>query len=162
MHNSRKLDDLHPLVAAKAARLIGSCALEGIELIVLSTLRDEEWQARRYRFGREDLGPDVHATLPMGHVLTDNRPGWSFHHYGLAFDAWPAMDARIITSFGHPDWERCWRVIRRLARDRAINLRLGSDVKLSSGRREWGHFHYTAGLSIEAIRAGERLPDIEI
>jgi len=162
VNNSRSLQDLHPIVAAKAGRLIGACAGQGIELFVLSTRRDEEFQALRYAFGRDEPGPDVHASLPMGHVITDNRPGWSFHHYGLAFDVWPAMGSRMITSFSHPDWERCWRVIRLLARDRRINLRQGSDAKLSTGRREWGHFHYSAGLSIEAVRAGERIPDVEI
>jgi hypothetical protein len=160
--NSRSLHDLHPIVSAKAARLIGACSLEGIELMVLSTRRDEEEQRLRYILGREEHGPDVHASLPFGHVITDNPPGWSFHHYGLAFDAWPLVNSRVITSFSHPDWDLCWRVIRRLARDRSVNLRQGSDAKLSTGRREWGHFHYSAGLSIEAVRAGERIPDVEI
>jgi hypothetical protein len=53
-------------------------------------------------------------------------------------------------------------VVRTIARDRSINLRLGSDHKLSTGMREWGHFHYSAGLSIEAVRAGERLPEVDI
>jgi hypothetical protein len=162
VENSRSLQDLHPLVAAKAVRLIGACASEGIELIILSTTRDHEFQEQRYALGRTEVGTDTHHPLPMGHVATDNRPGWSFHHYGLAFDVWPAMASRIITSFSHPDWERCWKVVRALARDRSINLRQGSDHQLSTGRREWGHFHYSAGLSIEAVRAGERVPDVEI
>lgn len=149
-------------MAAKAARLIGTCSLEGIELIVLSTLRDEEFQAERYAIGRTEPGSDVDIHLPMGHVATDNPPGWSFHHYGLAFDVWPIIGSRVVFRFSQPDWNRCWRVIRTIARDRSINLRQGSDRKLETGQREWGHFHYSAGLSIEAIRAGEKLPEVEI
>jgi hypothetical protein len=160
--NSRSLQDLHPLVAAKASRLIGTCALEGIELIVLSTLRDEEFQAERYAIGRTEQGADVHTSLPMGHVATDNPPGFSYHHFGLAFDVWPIIKSRVVIRFSQPDWNRCWRVIRTIARDRSINLRQGSDHKLDTGQREWGHFHYSAGLSIEAIRAGERIPDVVV
>lgn len=149
-------------MAAKAARLIGTCSLEGIELIVLSTLRDEEFQAERYAYGRTEQGPDANIRLPMGHVATDNPPGWSFHHYGLAFDVWPIIKSRVVIRFTAPDWDRCWRVIRTIARDRSINLRQGSDTKLLTGQRDWGHFHYSAGLSIEAIRAGERLPEVDI
>lgn len=150
------------MVAAKAARLISTCNLQGIELLVLSTLRDEEAQAERYAIGRTEEGMDVHDRLPMGQVASDNPPGWSFHHYGLAFDVWPIIHSRVVIRFSEPYWDRCWRVIRTIARDRSINLRQGIDHKLSTGTRDWGHFHYSAGLSIEAIRGGEKLPEVEL
>jgi len=160
--NSRRLEDLHPLVATKAVRLITACVDHGIELIILSTRRDAEEQAFRYSIGREEKGPVVTVDRPMGHVITDNPAGFSYHEHGLAFDAWPLVRSRVVTSYEEPDYSNVWRVIRRLARDRSINLQHGGDVKLSTGRRQWEHFHYSAGLSIEAIRAGERLPDVAI
>jgi hypothetical protein len=160
--NSRKLDALHPIVATKAVRLITALADQGIEMIILSTLRDAEEQAARYAIGREEKGPVITSARPMGHVITDNPAGFSFHEYGLAFDAWPLVRSRVVTSYEAPDYDLVWRVIRRLSADRSINLQHGGSWKLSTTRRQWEHFHYSAGLSIEAIRAGEKLPDVQI
>jgi peptidoglycan L-alanyl-D-glutamate endopeptidase CwlK len=161
MKSSRTLQDLHPIVAAKVSRLIVACKHQGIEMMITCTYRDEEMQAERYALGRTVIGPNARAR-PMGHVVTDNPPGFSYHHYGLACDMWPLVQNRVITDWNEPEWAQVWRVIRYLAHDRAINLRDGGNYPLASGRRSWGHFHYSAGLSIEAIRAGERLPDVEI
>lgn len=142
--------------------MINACYDDGIEMLILSTKRDEEQQAIRYKIGRETPGQHHAPSRPLGHVATDHPPGFSFHHFGLAIDMWPIVDSIVIWDFSNPIYARVWRVVRRLARDPAINLRAGSEYKLSTGIREWGHFWYSAGLSIEAIRAGERLPDVQI
>ena len=162
MENSTRIDDLHPIVQGKALRLQRALLDQGVGLIFLSTWRDGEWQAARFAIGRTERGPNVSPARPMGAILTGAAPGYSFHEHRLAFDAWPIVHGRVITSWAEPDYTQVWKLVRRLARDPSINLRHGANVAGESTRREWEHFWYSAALSIEQIRAGERLPDVDV
>ena len=77
MIDSRDIKDLHPIVASLAKTLIERAKNElGIKLLITSTLRDNECQAKLYAKGRTAPGPKV----------TNAKPGQSFHNYGVAFD----------------------------------------------------------------------------
>ena len=86
MINSRDLADLHPLVAAKARALLARCEALGIDLLVTSTYRDGEAQAKLYAQGR---------TAP-GHIVTHARPGQSFHNWRVAFDIVPLRHGKPV------------------------------------------------------------------
>jgi peptidoglycan LD-endopeptidase CwlK len=64
MINSRDLDDLHPLVAAKARDFLARCHAEGIDILVTSTYRDAEAQAKLYAQGRTSPGKIVTRAKP--------------------------------------------------------------------------------------------------
>lgn len=162
MKNSRSLDDLHPIVALKARRLFETVAAQGIEMIVVSTLRDEEMQHQLYGIGRAQPGIQPVPARPNGWVVTDNPGGYSFHQYGLAFDAWPIVNGRLATSFAMPEWG-VWAAIREACSSRGISLVMGNPKrKPATHPREWWHFQYTAGLSIEDVRKGATLPDVQL
>ncbi len=88
MINSRKISDLHPVVQEQCRHFIESCAEQGIDVIITSTLRDNDSQAALYAQGRSRPGP----------VVTNAKPGTSAHNYGLAFDFCPIVN-------GKADWK---------------------------------------------------------
>ena len=141
MINSRSLDDLNPLVAAKARDLVARCQAEGIDLLVTSTYRDQESQAKLYAQGR---------TAP-GRIVTNAKPGQSFHNWRVAFDVVPLRH-------GKPIWDTSgtnrllWQQIGAL----------GESVGLEwAGRwpkfRELAHFQFTGGLTLADFQAWKLL-----
>jgi peptidoglycan L-alanyl-D-glutamate endopeptidase CwlK len=81
MINSRSLDDLRPDVKAKAIEFLYRCHLQGIDVIVTSTLRDLESQEALYAQGRTKKGA----------IVTNAPPGFSYHNFGVAFDFCPIL-----------------------------------------------------------------------
>lgn len=84
MINSRRPEDLRPEVRKLCEQFLAQCLTRGIDVIITSTLRDEESQAALYAQGR---------TRP-GHRVTNAAPGFSFHNYGLAFDFCPIVNGK--------------------------------------------------------------------
>lgn len=162
MKLSRSPDDLHPLLQLKLRRLQEQLQPIGIELLIVSTLRDEAAQNALFALGRAEHGPNPTPKQPKGGIVTDNSGGYSFHQYGLAFDAWPMVNGRLITTFAMPDW-RIWAIIKETCAVRGIGLVMGNPKREPrTHAREWWHFQYTAGLTIEDVRAGAQLPDVNL
>lgn len=84
MINSRKIDDLLPEVAQKCQLFLEKCSEAGIDVIITSTYRDMESQARLYEQGR---------SLP-GAIVTNAKAGDSFHNYRCAFDFVPVVNGK--------------------------------------------------------------------
>ena len=146
MADSRKLEDLHPRVRAMAQRLLDDAAKAGIPLTVTFTLRSMETQAALYAQGR---------TKP-GKVVTNARPGYSFHNFGLALDVVPTELLKL------PKWgdtpatqKRANELWSRLgAIGKAIGFRWGGDFKSIKDRP---HFEWSGDLALADLRAGTRL-----
>lgn len=141
MINSRKLDDLHPLVKEKCLSFISACHDENIDVIITSTYRDNESQSHLYNIGR---------TQP-GRKVTNARPGYSFHNHRVAFDFVPIKngkaqwsDIKLIEKCGHIaeecglEWAGRW-----------------------IGFKELLHCQYTSGLSIHDFIAGRNLDTLK-
>lgn len=139
MINSRKIDDLLPIVAEKARLFKLACAEQGIDIIITSTYRDHESQAALYAQGR----------TKAGQVVTNAKPGQSFHNYRIAFDFAPVVNGKVP-----------WK-------DAALFLRcgqIGESVGLEwAGRwtkfREAAHFQYTGGLTLKDLQAGKQIKE---
>ena len=137
MINSRDLEDLHPKVAAMAKELITRCQAEGIDLLVTSTYRDAEAQASLYAQGR---------TKP-GKIVTNAKPGESFHNWWVAFDVVPLRHGKPVWNTTGSDGE-LWEQVGIL----------GESVGLEwAGRwrkfREMPHFQFTGGLTLAEFEA---------
>lgn len=154
MINSRRIEDLHPTVAAMAFNLLSKCKQAGIDIIITSTYRDHESQAALYAQGR---------TAP-GRKVTNARPGQSWHNWRLAFDVVPLRN-------GKPVWGTAGNGIDNdPTDDDRDDLELwqrvgaiGESVGLEwAGRwtsfREFPHFQYTGGLTLADMQAGKTLP----
>jgi len=87
MINSRSLDELTPEVKAMCEKFIQACAAVGIDILITSTYRDKESQQALYNQGRTKAGK----------VVTNAKPGYSYHNYRVAFDFVPIVN-------GKPQW----------------------------------------------------------
>lgn len=86
MINSRKIEDLRPDVRVLATKFIEEAAKQGIDVLIYSTLRDNESQAELYAKGRTTAGP----------IVTNARPGESAHNYGCAWDCVPIVHGKAM------------------------------------------------------------------
>lgn len=140
MIDSRKLEDLDPLVQVMAKQLLEVAAESGIKLILTSTYRDHEKQQALYDQGR---------TTP-GKIVTNAKPGQSFHNWRVAFDVVPVENGKAI-------WDNngLWNKIGALGRD--MGLEWGGDW---TSFKDKPHFQLTGGLSLEDFQAGRQLSDV--
>lgn len=96
------------------------------ELTIVSGYRSLEEQERLYRQGRED----------PGEIVTNAKPGTSWHNYALAFDVTPPSEA------AGREGER-------------LGLRWGGRFR---SFKDPNHFEYHPGLTLDDAAAGRRPP----
>jgi len=137
MKNSRNIDDLLPVVAVKARAFVAACAAAGIDVLITSTMRDGEAQAALYAQGR---------TTP-GKVVTNAKPGQSWHNHAYAFDFVPIVNGKAM-----------WNDTRAFDRCGAIAESVGLEW---AGRwtrfKEAAHCQYTGGLTLADLQAGRKV-----
>lgn len=85
-----RLAKLHPAISAEALAIATSLWQAGVWLRVTHTFRTWEEQAALYAKGR---------SMP-GRVVTNAKPGQSYHNYGLA------LDFTVLTPQGKVSWDR--------------------------------------------------------
>jgi peptidoglycan L-alanyl-D-glutamate endopeptidase CwlK len=137
MINSRNIDDLHPKVADMCRQFKAKCQDTGIDIVITSTYRDHESQAALYAQGR----------TKAGQVVTNAKPGQSFHNYRIAFDFAPIVNGKVP-----------WK-------DLVLFLEcgeIGESVGLEwAGRwrkfKEYAHFQYTGGLTLKDLQADKQI-----
>lgn len=137
MINSRKPTDLLPKVQTLCEEFIQRCADAGIDVLITSTYRDNESQAELYAQGR---------TKP-GKIVTNAKPGDSYHNYRCAFDFVPIVN-------GKPRWN-----------DLATFTKCGEiaeGVGLEwAGRwttfKELAHCQFTGGLTLADLKSGKQI-----
>lgn len=140
MINSRSLSELHPACKAKAEKFLELANANGIDLLVTSTYRDLESQAVLFAQGR---------TKP-GAIVTNARPGQSWHNWRCAFDVVPIKNGKPVWGTAGSDGD-IWRKIGEL----------GESVGLEwAGRwtgkfRELAHFQYSGGLTLAQLQQGK-------
>lgn len=137
MLNSRKIEDLHPLVAAKCRAFVGACHAAGIDVLVTSTYRDAESQAALYAQGR----------TAAGRVVTNAAPGQSFHNWRVAFDFVPIVA-------GKAQWDdlgafkRCGEIAEGVGLEWAGRWQRFPEM---------AHCQFTGGLTLADFQAGKQL-----
>lgn len=112
-----------------AEKLIALCEAEGIELLVTSTLRTFEEQAKLYAMGR---------TAP-GNKVTNARPGESLHNFGCAVDVVPLVHGKAV-------WDNnMWPLIGMLGEK--LGLTWGGRWKF----KDLPHFQLTLGVTLAEL-----------
>lgn len=139
---SRRLEDLHPIVAAKVRAFLGLAEQAGIPLLVTQTYRSPEEQAALYAKGRDAEGRIVDATK----VVTNAPPGTSAHEYGMAVDVVP------LKPNGKPWWTApagIWNQLYKLAEQvglDALGDRWGEYVSWDKGHFQEPGWKYLKSL----------------
>jgi peptidoglycan L-alanyl-D-glutamate endopeptidase CwlK len=135
--SSRKLEDLSPKVEKLCREFIALCAKNNIEILITCTYRSLEEQALLYRQGR---------SVP-GHIVTNAKPGFSYHNYKLAFDFVPIVNGKAVWN-DKKLFDKCGEI--------------GESVGLEwAGRwtrfREADHMQLTEGITLAQLRLGAKI-----
>jgi peptidoglycan L-alanyl-D-glutamate endopeptidase CwlK len=138
MINSRDLNELLPVVKAKAEAFIEACKQNDIDLLVTSTYRDIESQNELYAQGR----------TKDGKIVTNAKGGESFHNYRCALDVVPLVA-------GKPDWDGSHPIWKKVAEiGESIGLEWAGNWK---SFKEQAHFQFTNGLTLSDLKAGKKI-----
>lgn len=155
MLTSRKIDDLATPAKIRAFKFIDEARLAGIDLIVTCTRRDFDAQAALYARGRTRAQLDavcLHDVQPApGPIVTNARPGDSYHQYDCALDVVPLRDGKCVWNTTGADGD-LWQQLGAIGE--ACGLEWAGRWK---HMREMAHFQYTGGLVLADFRAGKRL-----
>jgi peptidoglycan L-alanyl-D-glutamate endopeptidase CwlK len=128
----RNIATLEPVTAKLATELLRRLAAEGYTFKVTSGTRTFEEQARLYAQGR---------TAP-GQRVTNARPGYSWHNFGLAFDV------TLFQGDKNPVWEHsAYTLAGQIGKD--LGLRWGGDFRSLIDRP---HFERPIGLTLAEAR----------
>lgn len=138
MINSRKIDDLLPVVQGKVLAFIKLCQENDIDILITSTYRDNESQNALYAQGR---------TAP-GKKVTNAQAGQSWHNYRCAIDVVPMRNGKPVWDGNDPVWKK----VGELGEEAGLEW-AGRWVKF----KEMAHFQYTGGKTMAQLKAGEKI-----
>jgi peptidoglycan L-alanyl-D-glutamate endopeptidase CwlK len=141
MINSRKIDDLHPILTKLCLDHIHACKKEGIELLITSTYRDHESQNALYAQGR---------TKP-GNKVTNAKGGESWHNFRVAYDVVPLRNGKPVWGTKGEDL-KIWQRVGEIGK--SLGLEWAGDWKTF---KEFPHFQYTKGYTLAQFRNGATL-----
>ena len=141
MITSRDLKELSPAVRTRAEKFVADCEAEGIDLVVTCTYRDDEAQDALYAQGRTVKGIRV----------TNAKAGQSFHQFRVALDVVPMRNGKPVWNTSGEDG-KLWKRVGAIGK--SCGFEWAGDWKTF---KEYPHFQYTAGLTLEQLRNG-RVP----
>ena len=115
---------------------------------VAQGMRSMEEQLSLYAKGRTLSGGKWSVTSP-GEVVTNAKPGLSFHCYGLAFDAaWSGLDP-YLQKETRAEQEELWRLYGEVGKSHGFKW--GGDFRLANGARDLPHLEMAYGLSLAEL-----------
>lgn len=136
--SAAKLAQVDARVRTAAMALIKKAFAEGIYVQYSAGFRGAAEQQKAYNQGR---------TTP-GQIITNARPGESYHNYGLAVDYF------LLSANGKTG---LWTVNAKWRRVAAIGKSLGFEWGGDwTGFRDYPHLQMTGGLTISQLQAGKR------
>lgn len=138
----RRLDDLLPVVRAKAEAFLAAADEAGIKLVVTCTYRSPEEQDALYALGRSQ----------PGRIVTNARGGDSMHNYRVALDVVPLRGNKPVWGTSGADGE-LWRKVGELGEAAGLEWSGRWTGKL----KETAHFQYTGGKKLSFFKSGGSL-----
>lgn len=134
-----------------AEQLLEQAKHAGIPLTVTFTRRSMETQAALYAQGR----------TTGGRVVTNARPGYSYHNFGLAIDIVPTELLDLPKWGDTPAYQvrtdELWNRVGAIGK--AIGFRWGGEFRTI---RDRPHFEWSGELTLADLRAGARLQVAEV
>src|SRR5690348_1176683 len=96
-----RLKQVHPVLADKIRQLSENLSAQGITIRVTQGMRSWVDQLNLWLKGRDRQGNIVDPKA----VVTNAKPGYSWHCFGLAVDVAPMVDGVPDWDIKHPVWQ---------------------------------------------------------
>lgn len=110
------ISKLHPALRTDAIQAWEEAQAEmpdHIKIQINSTLRTFDEQQHLYNLGRTVVNTDGKtAKKPMGNIVTNAKPGSSYHNYGLAFDFHMVTNGKMDWVVG-PNWMKVVAIMKK-------------------------------------------------
>ncbi|MGE6376027.1 peptidoglycan-binding protein [Peribacillus muralis] len=138
---------MNPVVKASAVEMIQRAYTEGIKVQLSAGHRSMEEQAVLYGQGRVYSYNGKNYSNPAKPVVTNAKPGQSYHNFGLAIDFF------IVSDDGT---KAIWTVNSRWKRVAAIGKELGFEWGGDwRAFKDYSHLEMTGGLTYTQLQAGK-------
>lgn len=106
--SEQRLATLHPAIKQDVRRFINKAEDQGMKLRITSGYRDFMEQQMLYNKGRDTgitgLLSDIFSSSTPTGIVTNAKPGQSYHNYGLGFDVVEMKDGQPI--WDNPNWPK--------------------------------------------------------
>lgn len=142
---SRKLTDLNQTIQQMAKQWLELCAERELDVLVTQTRRSFDEQDKLYAQGR---------TAP-GNIVTNARPGDSYHNYDCAIDFVPMRHGKPVWEASTTEDRRLWYAAGSYAE--AVGFEWAG--RWTGKLRELCHIQFTAGKTLDQLKA-ERQKEI--
>lgn len=132
--SQERLKTVHPLLAGKIYSLQQLCSIGNSAMLIRVTEGYRSWERQQELYDQGRAFP--------GKIVTNAKPGYSWHQFGLAVD--------IVPMVGNiPDWNpdnTVWRDMLAIADKLGLVHVNIADRK--GTHRDWPHFQLTGGLPV--------------
>lgn len=126
-----RLNEVHPILAQKIRIMADALIQQEPSIIIRVTQGMRTWDEQQALYDKGRITP--------GPIVTEARPGYSYHQYGLAVDVVPLMPLGPNWNVTDPVWQKI--------------VAAGLDQGLVSGSawktfKDWPHFQLTGALPV--------------
>ncbi|MFJ7928937.1 peptidoglycan-binding protein [Peribacillus sp. NPDC096448] len=139
---------MNPVVKASALEMVERAYNEGITVQISAGYRSMEEQANLYGQGRVYSYNGINYSNLAKPIVTNAKPGQSYHNYGLAIDFF------IVSDDGR---RAIWKVDSKWQRvsaiGKALGFKWGGDW---SSFKDYPHLEMTGGLSYKQLQSGKK------
>ncbi|MFS0765621.1 peptidoglycan-binding protein [Peribacillus phoenicis] len=139
---------MNPVVKASALEMVERAYNEGITVQISEGYRSLEEQAALYGQGRVYSYNGKNYSNLAKPIVTNAKPGQSYHNYGLAIDFFIVSDdgRRAIWTVNSK-----WQRVAAIGKD--LGFKWGGDW---SSFKDYPHLEMTSGLSYTQLQAGKK------
>lgn len=138
---------MNPVVKASALEMVKHAYNEGITVQISAGYRSLEEQANLYGQGRVYSYKGKNYSNLAKTIVTNAKPGQSYHNYGLAIDFFiVSEDGRRAIWTVNEKWQRVAAI------GKSLGFKWGGDW---SSSKDYPHLEMTGGLSYTQLQAGK-------
>lgn len=138
---------MNPVVKASALEMVECAYSEGITVQISAGYRSLEEQANLYGQGRVYSYKGKNYSNLAKTIVTNAKPGQSYHNYGLAIDFFiVSEDGRRAIWTVNEKWQRVAAI------GKSLGFKWGGDW---SSSKDYPHLEMTGGLSYTQLQAGK-------
>lgn len=141
----QRIMTLYPGIRPIAFRILQCMGDYGSHINVTEAMRSFDHQQALYAQGRKLFGGKW-VVQDSKKIVTNARPGLSFHCYGLAFDCAFAGEDPYLLKLPEKEQMQWWDHYGKVIKVYGMNW--GGDFKLINGVRDLPHAELSYGLSI--------------